>query len=146
MLSNRSWLDQAPIVHIEDDIDDHQLIQEAIKATSIPNPILFFRDGQQALNYLRTTTEQPLIILCDVRMPGMDGFELRDRIDADPHVREKAIPFVFFSTWASRELVERAYKGTIQGYHLKGKSFDDLKSELDMIVTYWKNCLHPKSF
>lgn len=138
--------DQMPIIHIENDVDDHYLIEEALQAASIPNPVRFFRDGQQALLYLQTTAEVPLVVLCDVVMPTMDGFELRDRIDADPMLRMKAIPFVYFSTWANKELVEKAYQGTIQGYHLKGKSFADLQAELTLIVAYWKRCLHPRSF
>lgn len=138
--------DQMPIIHIENDVDDQYLVEEALRAASIPNPVRFFRDGQQALLYLQTTAEVPLVILCDVIMPGMDGFELRDRIDADPVLRMKAIPFVYFSTWANKELVEQAYQGTIQGYHLKGKSFADLQAELSLIVAYWKRCLHPRSF
>ncbi len=138
--------DQMPIIHIENDIDDHYLIERALKAASVRNPVRFFKDGQQALQYLQTTEEVPLVILCDVIMPGMDGFELRDRIDADPILRLRAIPFVYFSTWGSKKLVEKAYQGTIQGYHLKGRSFADLQSELSLIVAYWKRCLHPRSF
>lgn len=71
-------------------------------------------------------------------MPGMDGFDLRDRIDADPVLRLKAIPFVYFSTWANNELVNKAYQGTIQGYHLKGSNFTDLQAELSLIIAHWK--------
>ncbi len=138
--------DQMPIIHIENDVDDHYLIEKALKAASIRNPVRFFQDGQQALAYLQTTEEVPLVILCDVIMPGIDGFELRDRIDADPVLRLRAIPFVYFSTWGSKKLVEKAYQGTIQGYHLKGRSFADLQAELSLIVAYWKRCLHPRSF
>ncbi len=138
--------DRMPIILIENDVDDHQLIEAAIQAASIRNPVRFFTDGQQALSYLQTTDEVPLVVLCDVLMPGMDGFELRDRIDADPVLRMKAIPFVYFSTWATEELIKKAYRGTIQGYHLKGSSFADLQSELSLIVAYWKRCLHPRSF
>jgi CheY-like chemotaxis protein len=142
----RISFDHMPIIHVDNDVDDHRLIEEALKNSSIHNPIRSFTDGQQALLYLQTTEEVPLVILCDVIMPGMDGFELRDRIDADPVLRMKSIPFVYFSTWASKELVERAYEGSIQGYHIKGRSFADLQSELVLIVTYWKRCLHPRSF
>lgn len=138
--------DLMPIIHIENDVDDQCLVAEALKASSIHNPVRYFADGQQALLYLQTTDEIPLVILCDVIMPGMNGFALRDRIDADPVLRMKAIPFVYFSTWANKELVEQAYQGTIQGYHLKGKSFADLQAELSLIVAYWKHCLHPRSF
>ncbi|RZM20930.1 MAG: response regulator, partial [Pedobacter sp.] len=108
-----------PIIQIENDPDDQFLVQRALEASSITNPVRFFGSGQQALDYLRTTSEQPLVILCDVQMPVMDGFELRDQIDADEELKTKSIPFVFFSTWATKELVDRAYQGTIQGYHRK---------------------------
>lgn len=139
-------LDQLPIIYIEHDSDDQHLVQRALTDLAIPNPILFFQTGQQVLDYLRTTKKQTLVILCDVIMPGMDGFELRDQISADEQLRIKAVPFVFFSTWANQELVNKAYEGSVQGYHLKGRSFNDLKHELKLIVTYWKNCLHPNCF
>ncbi len=139
-------LDAMPIVQIEDDADDQLLIGQALEADSIPNPIRFFSNGQQVLTYLRTTTQQPLVILCDVKMPLMDGFELRDQIDANAYLKEKAIPFIFFSTWVDKELIDRAYQGTIQGYHRKRGDFDELKEELALIITYWKRCLHPNQF
>ena len=139
-------LDQMPIIQIEDDSDDHYLVQQALKASSIPNPVHFFSDGQHVLAYLRETQEKPLLILCDVKMPDMDGFQLRDQIEADEYLKEKAIPFIFFSTWANQELVDKAYRNTIQGYHQKQSSFDGLQRELALIVAYWKSCLHPNSF
>ncbi|RZK33686.1 MAG: response regulator [Hymenobacter sp.] len=145
-LTNPDFLNQMPIIHVENDVDDHYLVVKALKAASIDNPVRFFQTGQQAFDYLQTTDEVPLVILCDVIMPGMDGFELRDQIDADPILRMKAVPFVYFSTWANKELVEKAYQGTIQGYHMKGQRFADIQSELSLIVAYWKRCLHPRSF
>ncbi|PRY25870.1 response regulator receiver domain-containing protein [Spirosoma oryzae] len=144
--TNVDPFDQMPIIHIENDIDYHYLVEKALRLASIRNPVRFFTNGQQALAYLQTTNEVPLVILCDIIMPGMDGFELRDRIDADPVLRLKAIPFVYFSTWSTKELVEKAYQGTIQGYHLKGERFADLQAELLLIVAYWKRCLHLRSF
>ncbi|GAB3497949.1 response regulator [Spirosoma knui] len=137
---------QMPIIYIEDDPDDQHLVHRALQAASIANPVRFFTDGPQLLAYLRTTAEQPLVILCDVRMPGMDGFEIRDQIEADEELKAKAVPFVYFSTWANKALIKQAYQRTIQGYHRKGKSFDALQKELTLIVAYWTSCLHPNSF
>ena len=139
-------LDKMPIVHIENDVDDHYLVEKALREASIRNPVRFFENGQQALSYLQKTDEVPLVILCDVLMPGMSGFELRDIIASDPVLRLKAIPFVYFSTWGTKELVEEAYQGPIQGYHLKGRNFTELQAELSLIVAYWKRCLHPRSY
>jgi CheY-like chemotaxis protein len=135
-----------PIIYVEHDVDDQILFKQALTSLSINNPTRFFSTGQEVLNYLRTTQEQPLVILCDVKMPNMNGFELRDQIEADEYLKLKAVPFVFFSTWANRDLVNKAYKSSVQGYHRKGTNFDSLKQELSLIITYWTNCLHPNSF
>lgn len=90
--------------------------------------------------------EQPLIILRDINMPLMNGLELRNRIDADTYLQTKTIPFVFYTTSASSEIVKQAYEGSIQGFHQKAGQFEALKQQLELLVTYWQNCLHPNSF
>lgn len=135
-----------PIIQIEDDEDDQFLVSKALTELSVPNPVHFFPNGQAALDYLLTASEQPLVILCDINMPLMNGLELRDQIDANPYLREKAIPFIFFTTSASADLVRAAYRGSIQGFHQKEQTFERLKEQLNLIISYWKNCLHPNSF
>jgi DNA-binding NarL/FixJ family response regulator len=76
----------------------------------------------------------------------MNGLGLRDRIDADSYLKNKAIPFIFLSTADNRELVTRAYQGTIQGFYKKKSHFEDGKSALETIISYWKCCLHPNNF
>ena len=138
--------DKHPIIQIEDDPDDQFLVRQALDNLSIPYPIRLFTNGQDALNYLKVMDEQPLVILCDINMPLMNGLELRDRIEADEHLRKKAIPFIFFTTSASRELVNKAYERTIQGFHQKESQFGALERQLALIIHYWQNCLHPNSF
>lgn len=89
------------------------------------------------------TEEQPFLILCDVNMPIMNGLELRDRIEQDPYLKDKAITFVFLNTSDNDALVLKAYKGTIQGFYKKENVFADLKASLQLIVGYWRSCLHP---
>lgn len=143
MLNNSN---KKPIIHIEDDPDDQLIIRQALTELSIANPIRFFPNGQEALDYLQTTSEQPLLILCDINMPMMSGLELRNRIDANAYLKAKAVPFIFYTTSASPELVKKAYEGSIQGFHQKEPSFTALQRQLDQIITYWKSCLHPNSF
>lgn len=135
-----------PIILIDDDLDDQFVIKSMLEDLSLPNPLHLFQNGQEGHQYLLTTIETPFLILCDVNMPVMNGLELRKEIDADPYLKNKAIPFVFLSTSANKETVENAYKGTIQGYFKKRERYDDGKENLDMIIKYWKSCLHPNSF
>jgi CheY-like chemotaxis protein len=86
------------IILVEDDLDDQEMIQRAIRQLALPNEIKMFRDGDGALLYLKSMTEQPFIIVCDINMPGMDGLTLKKQIDSNPPLRARSIPFVYLTT------------------------------------------------
>jgi CheY-like chemotaxis protein len=48
-----------PIIVIEDDVDDQEILQQVFKKLAYPNKVLFFGDGEAALEYLNTTDELP---------------------------------------------------------------------------------------
>jgi len=52
----------------------------------------------------------------------------------------------FLSTWVSAAVIERAYSGTIQGFHQKKGDYQAYKDELKLIIDYWQVCIHPNSF
>lgn len=135
-----------PLVYIDDDDDDRFLFDEAIRGLGFSNQIHYFASGQEALTYLKSTQEQPLLILCDLNMPVMDGLELRRVIDQSAYLKEKSIPFIYFTTAASPDQVKAAYEGDIQGFHVKAHEFDGLQKQLRLIIEYWQACLHPNSF
>ena len=137
---------KGPIIYIDDDADDQFLIQRMIEDLKLPNKLRLFDDGLQAHEYLLTTQESPLLILCDMNMPLMNGLELRGRIDSNPYLKRKAIPFIFTSTSGDKAHVEQAYQGTIQGYVKKHNNFEIGKQQLHLIIQYWKCCLHPNNF
>lgn len=134
-----------PIISIEDDPDDQFLLKSVLDEMKLPNPIYFFENGLEALKFLEVSTEQPFMILCDINMPVMNGMELRKRIDDNPVLKKKAIPFIFLSTSGSLPLIEEAYKSTIQGFYKKGNSFQDFKKQIELMVDYWQACLHPNT-
>ncbi|MGV3557505.1 response regulator [Larkinella arboricola] len=135
-----------PIVYVDDDEDDHFFLKKAIAELGLPNELRTFRDGQPVLDYLLTTHEKPLIILCDINMHRMNGLELRRQIDANEYLKQKSIPFIFFTTGAGPEQVLEAYKGNIQGFHTKASTYLQLKQQIHLIISYWQACLHPNSF
>ena len=134
-----------PIILIDDDTDDQYLMKCMLEELNLPNPLRLFPDGLQAQQYLLTTSEKPLLILCDINMPVLNGLEFRDRIDADPYLKQKAIPFLFLSTSDDRKLVKKAYAGSIQGFFKKESDFETGKNNLDLMIRYWKCCLHPNN-
>jgi CheY-like chemotaxis protein len=136
---------QGPIVMVEDDLDDREIISEIFQSLKISNEIVWFNDGSEALAYLQTTEQQPFLILCDVNLPKMDGFEFRIEINKDERLRKKSIPFIFFSTNARQSSVAKAYDLTVQGYFVKNDSLEELRNTIFMIINYWNHCKHPNS-
>ncbi|OZI09906.1 response regulator [Siphonobacter sp. BAB-5385] len=137
---------KGPIISVEDDEDDQFLIRDVLKELGVTNEILFFSNGQLALDYLTVTTEQPFLILCDVNMPVMNGLELHAKIADNEVLRRKAIPFVFLTTAANANLVNEAYMQSVQGFYQKASSFETFQKQLEAIIIYWRGCLHPNNF
>ena len=98
------------------------------------------------MNYLISTEDSVFIIFCDINLPGQNGLDFKKNIDANPELRNKSIPFVFFSTSANQHDVNKAYREmTIQGFFKKPSGYKNLKSILSNIFSYWQNCKHPNS-
>ena len=134
-----------PIVVVDDDADDQYVVKEVMARLKLENHLRFFRNGSEALDYLRNTSEKPFIILCDINMPVMDGLELRKIINQEPDLKKKSIPFVYFTTAASPKQIELAYDLTVQGLFIKESTFKQMEKTFKLILDYWDRCKHPNS-
>ena len=132
-----------PIIIIEDDKGDQELLNIAFEELNIRNKIIFFQDPEIALNYLMTSTEEPFIILSDLNMPKLSGLELREKIHTNEDLRLKCIPYLFFSTSAEQKYVVDAYSKSVQGFFIKPNTVDALTKTLATIVQYWQQCESP---
>jgi CheY-like chemotaxis protein len=131
------------IIIVEDDIDDQEMFSEVFNELNYINEIIFFNDGQEALAYLTSNTNEPFIVFSDINMPKLNGIELRQQIHENENIRLKTIPYLFFTTSAAQEDVIDAYSKSIQGFFVKPSSFQDLKSIVKIIVEYWQKCESP---
>ncbi|MDQ6609765.1 MAG: response regulator [Bacteroidota bacterium] len=134
-----------PIMIIEDDKDDREILQEIIESLGIKNELRFFGSGQDALDYLMTTSDQPFIILSDVNLPKMTGIELRQRINESEYLRQKSIPFIFLTTTATPIAVKQAYDMMVQGFFQKELNYAQVKYMVKLIFDYWSVCKHPNN-
>jgi len=132
-----------PIVMIEDDEDDQDIFRNVFKELNLKNEIVFFKDGELALDYLIKTHAEPFIIFSDINMPKLSGMELREKVHQNEDLRIKSIPYLFFSTSAEQEHVIDAYSKSIQGFFIKPTSFIDVKDTIKSIVEYWQKCVSP---
>ncbi len=135
-----------PIIIIEDDMDDRFTLEEALKEANVSNELVFFDNGPDAFEYLRSTNRQPFIILCDVNLPRQNGIEFKRELDNDPLMRAMAIPFIFYTTFVSQYAVNEAYKNmTVQGFFQKNNTHKELKDVVRIIIDYWRICRQPQN-
>ena len=132
-----------PIIIIEDDQDDQDILREVFNSLNVPNELKFFSLCDDAYNYLKTITDKPFIIFSDINLPKMSGAQLKKRINENVAIRRKSIPFVFLTTTAAHEAVLDAYESLAQGFFTKPNDIESLKRMIQMILDYWKISRHP---
>jgi DNA-binding NtrC family response regulator len=134
---------RGPIIIIEDDRDDQDILQEIFTELNYNNKLIFFGDSMQALEFLTNTEVEPFLVLSDINMPKLNGMELRAKVHNNEDLRLKSIPYLFFSTSAEQKHVIDAYSRSIQGFFVKPTSYDKLKNTIIKIVEYWQECVSP---
>ncbi len=100
-------------------------------------------DGQTALDYVfgrgayadRTKHPVPDLILLDLKMPGIDGFEVLKRIKEAPAV--KRVPVVMLTSSEEEDDRLRSYKSGANSYLVKPISFDAFSRMIRSVVSYW---------
>ncbi len=137
---------QGPIIIIEDDIDDREILTSVFGELKYANEIVFFSDGTKALDYLQDSTIYPFLILSDINMPKLDGFALRNMIYTNQELSKKCIPYLFFSTGVNRKAVYDAYTMSVQGFFVKPSTYQEVKDTISAIVGYWQRCYSPNQF
>ena len=135
-----------PIIIIEDDVDDQEVLVDIFKKLEYKNKIIYFSDGSKALEYLNQTEVQPFLILSDINMPRINGFELRNKIYTNEQLQTKCIPYLFFTTGSNKKAVIDAYSMSIQGFFIKPNSMEGLENTIRKIMEYWKECIAPSQF
>ena len=135
-----------PIIIIEDDADDMDLLKSILRELNINNEIICFDNCKEAFKYLCSTDERPFLIFSDVNLPGQKVIDFKKQLDEDPELREKSIPFIFYSTSVDEQTVNKAYtQMTVQGFFEKKSNYEEIKKTLKIIIDYWECCRHPNS-
>jgi CheY-like chemotaxis protein len=135
-----------PVIIIEDDLDDQEILTEIFQKLGHQNEIIFFCDGHAALAYLNQPAILPFLILSDINMPKLNGFELRSKLKTDADLAVKCIPYLFFSTALNQQAVIDAYSMSVQGFFVKQTSMIELEKTISAIMEYWKRCAAPNDF
>jgi CheY-like chemotaxis protein len=135
-----------PVIIIEDDEDDQDFLTAVFQKLNYPNKIIFFNDSQKALDFLNRADTIPFLILSDINMPKLSGFELRNKLRVDAQLQLKCIPYLFLTTALNEQTVIDAYSASVQGFFVKQNSIEELEKTISVIMEYWLRCAAPNNF
>lgn len=123
------------ILIADDDQEDRQMIQDALKESRLLNPLQFVGDGEALLKTLNEAAHLPGLILLDLNMPKKDGREALREIKSNP--RLKRIPVVILTTSSAEEDVYRTYNLGVNSFITKPVTFASLVAVLKDVAHYW---------
>lgn len=128
-----------PILIADDDMDDCQMIREALLESRLLNEIHFVHDGEALMTYLNSpyTKEQPMpgLILLDLNMPKKDGREALKEIKGNLKFRH--IPVVVLTTSKAEEDIVRTYNLGVNSFITKPVAFNELVRIMTDMGRYW---------
>ena len=106
---------EVSILIVEDDPGHARLIEKNLKRSNITNAITAVSDGRQALDFLFAEGDfagqelpSPLLVLLDLNMPVLDGYQVLEKMKADPRTRR--IPVIVLTTTDDPREVSRCYE------------------------------------
>ena len=125
------------VLLVEDNPDHALLIEDLLTEGRRPVEVVHEPGGDAALARLARAEAEglPHLVLLDLDMPGMDGFETLSRIKGDPATA--GVPVVILSTSAVRRDVTRAIHGRAESYVCKTADFSELERALAGVADRW---------
>ena len=128
------------ILLVEDNEDDAVIIQEVFADMRLATQFHVVRDGEEALAYLQRegkykVVRMPDLVLLDINMPKMNGFEVLEAMKKDP--RLQALPVIMLTTSHREEDIDRSYALGACSYLHKLVDLDQFKHLLKQFEQYW---------
>ena len=131
------------ILVAEDDPTDAYFFQRAFNRAGLPVTLHFVRDGQEVIDYLlgegqfadRTAHPLPQLLLLDLNMPRLDGFEVLEWVRQQP--RFNSLQLVIFSASDERRDMNRAYGLGANWYLVKPHSMEELTALVGRFKKFW---------
>ncbi|THF84406.1 response regulator [Deinococcus sp. KSM4-11] len=128
------------VLLVDDAPTDRELTREAFTGHKRAVIIDTCANGERALSFLHAPdTTLPDVILLDLNMPGLTGFDVLAQLKDHPRLR--AIPVVILSSSSDTGDIDRAYSLHASSYLIKDVDFQRFIEQIDAFVNYWvRNC------
>jgi CheY-like chemotaxis protein len=126
---------------IDDDPSYPKIMEEALRLEKIQAELIWFENGAAALSSLqekikaRNFEKLPSFIFLDINMPGMNGFEVLQKLKENQSFR--LLPVFMLSVSQSAQDVERSYQNGAAAYLSKPSDFGQLREMLRAVCNFW---------
>jgi CheY-like chemotaxis protein len=136
------------VLIVEDSPTDVKIIERTMKRSKIKCDLFFATDGAEALEFLFQRGKfgdvpRPDLILLDLKLPKVDGFEVLNEIKQDDRLRR--IPVIVLTVSAREEDAVRAYDSGAASYMTKPVTPEDFEKLINTVQEYWRIALLPQS-
>ena len=130
------------ILMVEDDPRDVELTLTALGEYNLTNEVVVTRDGAEALDYLYCrrnftgrTSENPAVLLLDLKLPKVDGLEVLQQIKSDEKL--KMIPVVVLTSSREERDMVASYKLGVNAYVVKPVDFHEFVNAIKELGVFW---------
>jgi CheY-like chemotaxis protein len=130
------------ILMVEDDPKDVELTLTALEDYNLTNEVVVTRDGEEALDYLycrgsfkMRTSENPAVLLLDLKLPKIDGLEVLQQIKSDEKL--KMIPVVVLTSSREERDMVASYKLGVNAYVVKPVDFHEFVNAIKELGVFW---------
>jgi CheY-like chemotaxis protein len=130
------------ILMVEDDPKDVELTLTALEEYNLANEVIVTRDGEQALDYLycrgkykTRSSDNPAVMLLDLKLPKVDGLEVLKQIKSDGELR--MIPVVVLTSSKEEKDMVASYKLGVNAYVVKPVDFHEFVNAIKELGVFW---------
>jgi CheY-like chemotaxis protein len=133
---------EVDILLVEDNPNDAELTQRALKKHNLTNNLEWVKDGAEALdflfmrgNYAKRTNHTPKLVLLDLRLPKLDGLEVLKAMRTNPQT--DMIPVVVMTSSTEERDIVSSYKLGANSYVSKPVEFNEFLKVVADLGLYW---------
>lgn len=137
------------VLLVEDDPDDAELTLGALARCGATGNVLHLKDGAAAVDYIcgqgnyagPAQPEPPRMVLLDLKLPKLNGFDVLERIRARTATRH--LPVVILTSSNEERDRLQGYDLGVNGYVVKPLDFDEFNAAVAAISKYWLQINQP---
>ena len=124
-------MDHLTVFYADDDDDDREIFTEIIRAINPEIKVYTFNGGAGILRQIMAPPPVPDLIFLDLNMPGIDGYEVLQRLKKSDY---RHIPVIIFSTSGDLSIINKCKSLGADHYASKPASFEDMRNCISAII------------